>query len=142
MFAADTADADSSLQIPAFGGAQFAVYLNGQRLPSSSQDVARLLVAGNNTVLVQVQSHRGDAGSIGLNLWHNSPLTHTAWYFHGGLEGLDETPIIGRVTNWSDFLASSRGRRVSQLIRMWSRRSGPRCRRFGNAHLHIITRRG
>jgi hypothetical protein len=27
------------------------------------------------------------------------------WFFHGGLANLDETPIIGRVTNWPEFLA-------------------------------------
>ena len=40
-----------------------------------------------------------------MSLWHNSPLAHAAWQFHGGLDDLDETAIIGRVTNWDDFLA-------------------------------------
>ena len=40
-----------------------------------------------------------------MGLWHNSPLAHAIWQFHGGLDDLDETAIIGRVTNWDDFLA-------------------------------------
>ena len=87
--------------------AWLAVYLNGRRLRSASQNVAGLLTVGTNTVLVQerVTDARGASVKPGLNLWLNSALTDTAWYFHGGLNGLDETPIIGRVTDWSQFLA-------------------------------------
>jgi beta-galactosidase len=82
------------------------VYLNGQLLLDHTVDVSKLLVAGKNTVLVRIQSRLGgDAGHLSLALWHNSPLAHATWQFHGGLDDLDETAIIGRVTNWDDFLA-------------------------------------
>ena len=82
------------------------VYLNGQLLSDHTVDASKLLVAGKNTVLVLIQSRLGgDTGQLGLALWHNSPLAHATWHFHGGLDDLDETAIIGRVTNWDDFLA-------------------------------------
>ena len=110
---------DSILQAPRFaplppatkqrGGpvpARTIVYLNGREVDEPAQDVSNILVAGKNTVLLEVQSHLGeDAGALTLGLWHNSPLSHATWYFHGGLNALDETAIIGRVTNWSDFLS-------------------------------------
>ena len=69
-------------------------------------DASKLLVAGKNTVLIDIQSRLGgDSGRLGLSLWHNSPLAHATWHFHGGLDDLDETAIIGRVTDWSDFLS-------------------------------------
>ncbi len=86
--------------------AKTIVYLNGQLLNDHVQDVSKLLVRGRNTVLVEIQSRLGgDLGQLGLALWHNSSLAHTTWYFHGGLDDLDETAIIARVTDWSDFLA-------------------------------------
>jgi len=97
---------DSILQGPAFGGAQTSLYLNGRRLSSPSQDVSKLLVAGKNTLLVQIQSKKDISGKLALSIWHNSPLGHANWYFHGGLAGLQETAIVGRVTNWSEFLTS------------------------------------
>ena len=82
------------------------VYLNGQLLSDHTVDASKLLVPGKNTVLLLIQSRLGgDTGQLGLSLWHNSPLAHAAWQFHGGLDDLDETAIIGRVTNWDDFLA-------------------------------------
>ncbi len=82
------------------------VYLNGHMLLDRTVDASDLLVAGKNTVLIDIQSHRGgDSGRLGLSLWHNSPLTRATWQFHGGLDDLDETAIIGRVTNWNDFLS-------------------------------------
>jgi beta-galactosidase len=82
------------------------VYLNGQLLVDHTVDVSKLVVAGKNTVLVLIQSRLGgDTGQLSLALWHNSPLAHATWQFHGGLDDLDETAIIGRVTDWSDFLA-------------------------------------
>jgi hypothetical protein len=60
---------------------------------------------GKNVFLCLIQSKKGDAGNLSLSLWHNSPLNDAPWYFHGGLTDLQETPIVGRVTNWHDFLA-------------------------------------
>jgi beta-galactosidase len=106
-FSVASADLDSSLQLAGFGGdAPTTLYLNGRRLDSIAGDVSGLLVAGQNTLLLEVQSRKGGSGSLATSLWHNSPLTKATWYFHGGLAGLDETPIIGRVTNWSDFLSA------------------------------------
>jgi hypothetical protein len=34
-------------------------------------------------------------------------ITWGPWRFHGGLAGLDETPLIGRVTNWPAFLSGA-----------------------------------
>ena len=117
-FIVTPAQVDSMLETPQFDPApapkgkrggpapDVAVYLNGQLLPDHTADASKLLVAGKNTVLVLIQSHLGgDTGQLGLSLWRNSPLAHAAWQFRGGLDDLDETAIIGRVTNWSDFLA-------------------------------------
>ena len=82
------------------------VYLNGQLLLDRTVDASKLLVGGKNTVLINIQSRLGgDTGQLGLSLWHHSPLAHAPWQFHGGLADLDESAIIGRVTNWDDFLA-------------------------------------
>jgi beta-galactosidase len=86
--------------------AKTIVYLNGQLLQDHVVDASRLLVPGKNTVLVDIQSRLGgDSGQLDLALWHNSSLAHATWHFHGGLDDLDETAIIGRVTDWSDFLS-------------------------------------
>jgi hypothetical protein len=95
---------DSSLEFPAIGN-QTVVCLNGIKLVDRMQDVSQILKAGKNTLAVQVQAGKAtDVGSPSLSIWHNSPLIHAKWYFHGGLVGLQETAIIGRVTNWGDFL--------------------------------------
>ncbi len=104
-FTLSAAQVDSLLVAPSFTTARTAVYLNGRSLEEREQDVSKLLVPGKNTVMVLVQSRLGDAGALSLTLWHDSPLSHAPWYFHGGLDDLDETAIIGRVTNWSDFMA-------------------------------------
>ena len=96
---------DSSLELPDLGN-EPVVYLNGQRLIDRTQDVSKILKAGKNTVVVQTEGRRAtDTGSPGLSLWHNGPPTHARWYFHGGLDDLQETAIIGRVTNWDEFLS-------------------------------------
>jgi hypothetical protein len=67
--------------------------------------VSKILKAGKNTIVVEAEGSRAtDTGSPGLSLWHNGPLTHALWYFRGGLDDLHETAIIGRVTNWDEFL--------------------------------------
>ncbi len=86
--------------------AKTIVYLNGRLLNDHVQDASKILVPGRNTVLVEIQSRLGgESGQLGLLLWHNSPLAHATWFFHGGLDDLDESAIIGRVTDWSDFLS-------------------------------------
>ncbi len=112
------AQVDSMLETPQFDPAPAAkgrrggpapdvtVYLNGQLLSDHTVDASKLLVPGKNTVLVLIQSRLGgDTGQLSLALWHNSPLAHATWHFQAGIDDLDETAIIGRVTNWDDFLA-------------------------------------
>jgi beta-galactosidase len=103
-FNVTAAQADSSIQAQTFQGGDTSIYLNGKLLGSASQDASGLLVPGTNTILLQVRARKGGSGTLSVALWHNSPLDQATWYFRGGLAGLDETPIIGRVTNWSDFL--------------------------------------
>jgi beta-galactosidase len=112
------AQVDSMLESPQFEPApapkgkrgepapSVVVYLNGQLLPDHTGDASKILIPGKNTVLVLIRSRLGgDTGRLSLGLWHNSPLAHASWHFQGGLDDLDETAIIGRVTNWDDFLA-------------------------------------
>ncbi len=95
-------DTDSILQLSSFGSMS---YLNGQPLLSKSQDVSKLLTAGKNELCLLLQSRDGESTNLGVQLMHNSPLTTAKWYFHPGLDDMQETPIIGRVTNWKEFLA-------------------------------------
>ncbi len=81
-------------------------YLNGHFVEERVQDVSKILHAGENTVLLEIQSRLGgESGELALNLWHNSSLTEANWYFKGGLDDLNETAVIGQVTNWKEFLA-------------------------------------
>jgi beta-galactosidase len=104
-FTLSASQTDSILQAPTFGPAKTILYLNGQPVEESEQDVSSILVSGKNTVVVEVQSRLGDSGNLVMSLWHNSPLSHAMWYFQPGLDDLHETAIIGRVTNWDDFLS-------------------------------------
>ena len=110
---------DSIVEVPRFGSskkdgrgnfpepAKIYCYINGHLLDERVQDASKYLVAGKNTVLLEIQSRLGeDTGDLTLSLWHNSPLASAKWYFHGGLDDLDETAVIGRTTNWSEFLKS------------------------------------
>ncbi len=110
--------ADSILEAPGFSStkrdarhnlpppAKTICYINGHLLDERVQDSAKILVAGKNTILLEMQSRLGDdRGNLSIALWRNSPLTKATWYFRGGLDDLDETAIIGRVTDWSDFLS-------------------------------------
>jgi len=97
---------DSFIEAPDFEKWKSSIYLNGHRLLSFEQDISKLLTSGSNVVLLQVQDGAADLSNLKLDLWRNARLTHEPWYFHGGLAGLDETAIIGRVTNWNDFLTA------------------------------------
>ncbi|HEY8994006.1 MAG TPA: hypothetical protein VIM71_05055, partial [Lacunisphaera sp.] len=77
--------------------------LNGRQLRSFSQDGAAALVPGPNVVLLLVQT-KSDIADLSLALWPKSSLAQAPWYFHGGLSHLEETPIVGTVTNWNAFL--------------------------------------
>ena len=100
-----TADqVDGFLDAPGLKKFKNTAWLNGQKLGSLSGDVSKILVAGTNAILVEVNDNRPALHELGIKLWHNSPLSTATWYFHPGLHGLDETPVIGRVTNWDQFL--------------------------------------
>ena len=94
-------DVNSILQLSSFGSLS---YLNGQVLTSKSQDVSKLLNTGKNELCLLFQSREGESVNVGVQMMHDSPLTTAEWYFYPGLDDLQETPIIGRVTNWKEFL--------------------------------------
>ena len=99
---------DSIFQSCPFGKLPGTFYLNGHLLDSNSQEASKILVAGRNIFVMRVNGGKqGGSGNLGLSLWHNSTLGKVAWSFRGGLNDLHETAVIGRVTNWSDFLAQS-----------------------------------
>lgn len=97
---------DSFIEAPTFEKWNCSLYLNGREIPSFTTDTSKMLVSGTNVVLLKPRDAKGDLHDVTLNLWPTGPLTHATWYFHGGLFSLEETPIIGRVTNWSEFLAA------------------------------------
>ena len=116
-FNMDPGQVDSMLETPLFmpapvrgqkgppQPARTIVYVNGQLLADHVQDVSKILRPGENTVMIEIQSRLGgEVAQLSLGLWHNSPLTHAAWTFHGGLNDLDETAIIGWVLDWDRFL--------------------------------------
>ena len=95
---------DSFLTAPGFRKAKSTVWLNGQKLSSLDDDLSKVLVAGTNTLLLEPHDPWPPLKEMAVELWHNSPLSRAPWFFHGGLHGLEETAIIGRVTNWDSFL--------------------------------------
>ena len=93
------------------------LYLNGHLIGERVEDALSILHTGKNSVLLEIQSRLGgESGTLTLGLWHNGPLSHTSWYFHGGLDDLGETQIIGRVTNWSDFLSHAAWQTSSPMV--------------------------
>jgi beta-galactosidase len=96
----------------------FAVFLNGQsaffdKLDAKAGDntLAILAKAGPRATLynftgpIGTRTIRGLWGTVSTSAT-GTPLAQSVWYFHGGLAGLDETPVIGTVTNWTAFLAA------------------------------------
>ncbi len=82
-----------------------ALYLNGQLVEERVEDVSRILVPGKNEILLNIQSRLGDdTGELAIGLWHNSASSKTPWFFHAGLDSIQETAIIGRALNWEGFL--------------------------------------
>ena len=105
-FTLTSGQVDSFIEAPAFDKWKSGLYLNGTQLHAFTQDLSKLLVSGTNVILLAPHDKRSDLHDLTLNLWPNAPLARAPWYFHGGLAHLDETPIIGRVTNWPGFLAA------------------------------------
>ncbi|MCX6968073.1 MAG: beta-galactosidase [Verrucomicrobia bacterium] len=80
------------------------IYLNGR--PYDPSDPNCKLREGTNCLLISWKPRRQPAKCpISIALYPNSPLSRLSWRMHGGLDGLDETAIVGRVTNWREFLS-------------------------------------
>lgn len=70
-------------------------------------DLTSYLKTGINVIAIQLQVYGKPNNKTTvqpkMDLWScNEPLH---WKFRGGIEGLDETAVIGRVKNWDEFLA-------------------------------------
>ena len=91
-----------------------ALYVNGQPVPFCKNglhlglELSKELKPGTNTVLLKVkfgakQQNRSTIARDRMELWPcAAPI---GWKFRGGVEGLEETAIVGRVKNWEEFLA-------------------------------------
>ncbi len=91
-------DIDSILDLGSFGS---EAYLNGKPLMDKAQN---RLIAGKNEICLLVERHKDESLKVAVQLLRNSPLSTAKWYFHPGLDDLNETAIIGRVTNWDEYL--------------------------------------
>ena len=99
-------DIDSYLTMTGAGNLNW--FINGR--PYNPGDPDCKLVAGLNYVCLQGDEKANKSKPLPtlnpeLHLWPNSPIAHQDWYLHSGLDGLEETAVIGRVTNWSEFMA-------------------------------------
>jgi len=94
-------DADCYLKLE--GAPGMIMYLNGKPYEVGGANT-KLLVGTNALSLVGDIRKAGTVMTPKLTLWHNSPIAHQVWYLRSGLDGLEETALVGRVTNWSDFL--------------------------------------
>ena len=93
------------------------VFANGNQVRMTGTSATFPQVAGENTVAI-LATHDGlptlynVTGTVGTTLFtgiwgkvtNGAATLANAWRFRGGLAGLDETQLIGRVTNWSAFL--------------------------------------
>ena len=91
-------------------GVTKTLFVNGTSVPVARDmnqpvDLGSQLKPGPNSVVMRIEvGEENDQAWVRpqMNLWRcNEPLT---WKFRSGLEGLDETAVIGRVTNWAEFL--------------------------------------
>ena len=117
----------SIMELPHLNSLQTVFYLNGTRLnylemnSLKCSNLGNLLVPGTNVVAFAVGG-RDKGGKVDLSLNFYPKSTPTTWRFRGGLEGLDETPIIGKATNWADFMAEpwkSQGAPEPGLPTLW-----------------------
>lgn len=106
--------ADATLTLK-FGGmaGDFRAFLNGKpadlaALPAK-KGTNHLLILSMATPRPKMFNFIGKTGTMGARgIW--GPMTVTGgeakfgpWRFRGGPAGMDETPLIGRVTNWAKF---------------------------------------
>ena len=92
-----------------------SIYLNGDPVPVVQESNKSFvnqpveltgLKPGQNSIVLKIDVNlKGGFIRPKMELWACcEPLQ---WKFRGGVEGLDETAIIGRVTNWAEFLGQS-----------------------------------
>lgn len=103
-------------------------YLNGTPLNYRERDslpyleLTNLIVPGANVVAFAAGARWCKEGKVDLAMKLRPKSPSTTWRFRGGLEDLEETPIIGRVTNWADFMAkpwNSQGEPEPGLPTLW-----------------------
>jgi beta-galactosidase len=95
---------DSDCRIKLEGVPGMKMFLNGKSCEAGGTD-AKLLAGTNALCLVGDIRKEGTVMTPKLTLWRKLPIAHQPWYLKSGLDGLDETAIIGRVTNWDAFLS-------------------------------------
>ena len=94
-------DADSHLKLE--GAPGMMMFLNGNPYYPGCPNPP---LAGTNAIcLVGDIRKEGTVMTPKLTLWHNAPISRQPWHLKSGLDGLEETAIVGRVTNWKEFLA-------------------------------------
>ncbi len=96
---------------PVHGDINARIFINGQETEIHEAkyylnpwSLGDLIKPGTNTVALMISS-KDDKGTIEpkMEIWPTDPPA--TWKFHAGLEGLEETAVIGRVTNWNDFMS-------------------------------------
>ncbi len=96
------------------------VFMNGQKVELSPTNAGSFnAIAGENTIAIFAWNNGVDTYSIGkptpdsdVGIWgevtgsDGKPLAKS-WRFRGGVGGIAETAVIGRVTNWKNFLSGT-----------------------------------
>ena len=94
-------------------------FVNGQQVQLNNNSGSFNAVAGEKTMAILATqrglntystgnaSPDGYAGIWGGVTKSGGGALATSWRFRGGLGGMEETALIGRVTNWADFLSGA-----------------------------------
>ncbi len=123
-------------------------YLNGTLIAHSDWskaaviDIDGLVKTGKNVVAVCVKNTDGEGG-LTKAVMIGSPVESSApWRFHGGLAGLDETAVLGTVTNWKAFLGGTWSAEVPATAtpRFWHAEVGPVVPKTGFTTVGISTK--
>ena len=94
---------------PQLSASKGCVYINGNLVVTNRSDfrpmdISGFLKNGLNSVAMEITGEHADRSSIRLKMEVWAAQEPVRWKFRGGLEDLDETAIVGRVTNWEDFI--------------------------------------
>jgi beta-galactosidase len=100
-FTLQPGDTDAWLEVSGDGGV--TCYVNG--VPNDSSDPKWKLNAGPNVIYFYGEFRDPKALKVTLTLHRDNALAHNIWLMRGGLNGLEETAVVGRVTNWPAFLS-------------------------------------